>query len=84
MTIRSISDADAELNTPLLAHFFFVAARFKLVMCRVSKHAREAGFDTLMHGINMSGRRWSVARRLDIVLRAAIVEVDFWQSSRTS
>ncbi len=76
MSIRNISDADAELNTPLLANFFFVAARFKLVMHRVLGTPREPAFDTLMHGINMCGRRWPVARRLDIVLRAAIVEVD--------
>ena len=81
-TIRSISDADAELNTPLLAHFFFVAARFKLGMYRALGQPREKSFDTLMHGINMCGRRWIVARRLDIVLRAAIVEADSGQISK--
>ena len=81
MTIRSISDADAELNTPLLAHLFFVAARFKLAMYRATAQAREISFDTLMHGISMCGRRWPVARRLDIVLRAAIFEVDSGQPS---
>ena len=81
MTIRSISDADAELNTPLLAHFFFVAARFKLVMYRALAQPREISFDTLMHGINMCARRWPVARRLDIVLRAAIIDVDSEQHS---
>jgi hypothetical protein len=75
-TIRNISDADAELNTPLLANFLFVAARYKLIMHRQLGTEREPEFDTLMHGINMSGRRWPVARRLDIVLRAAIVELD--------
>lgn len=29
-----------------------------------------------MHGLNMCARRWPIARRLDIVLRAAIVEID--------
>ena len=76
LSIRNISDADAELNTPLLANFYFVAARFKLVMCRTLSTPREPAFDTLMHGINMCGRRWPIARRLDIVLRAAIMEVD--------
>lgn len=76
MSIRNISDADAELNSPLLANFFFVAARFQLVMHRTLSTSREPAFDTLMHGINMCGRRWPLARRLDIVLRAAIIEVD--------
>jgi Fungal Zn(2)-Cys(6) binuclear cluster domain len=81
LSIRNISDADAELNTPLLANFYFVAARFKLVMYRALSTRREPAFDTLMHGINMCGRRWPVARRLDIVLRAAIMEVDTGQPS---
>lgn len=85
--VRSISDADAELNTPLLAHFFFVAARFKLVMCRELSEPTDVAFDTLMHAINMCARRWQVARRLDIVLRGAVAELvngtpslppDFW------
>ena len=81
LNIRNISDADAELNTPLLANFFFVAARFKLVMYRLLGTPREASFDTIMHGINMCARRWPVARRLEIVLRAAIVAVDSGVSS---
>lgn len=35
---------------------------------------RIPGFDLLMHALNMCGRRWPLARRLDIVLRAALVE----------
>lgn len=73
--IRSISDADAELNTPLLAHFFFVGARFKLVMCKQLSEPTDIAFDTLMHAINMCARRWQVARRLDIVLRGAVAEL---------
>jgi hypothetical protein len=76
MALRSISDADLELNTPLLSTMLFVAARFKLLMYRRTSQPREPIFDTLMHGINMCGRRWALARRLDIVLRAAILEVD--------
>ena len=34
-----------------------------------------------MHGINMCGRRWPVARRLDIVLRAGIAEIETGASS---
>lgn len=76
MALRSISDADAELNTPLLSTMLFIAARFKLLIYKKMDQAREPIFDTLMHGINMCGRRWALARRLDIVLRAAILEVD--------
>lgn len=76
LALRSISDVDAELNTPVLSSLLFVAARFKLLVYRRREQRREPIFDTLMHGINMCGRRWAVARRLDIVLRAAIVEVD--------
>ena len=76
LALRSISDADLELNTPLLSTMLFVAARFKLMMYRKMNQPREPIFDTLMHGISMAGRRWALARRLDIVLRAAIVEVD--------
>ncbi|KIW58368.1 hypothetical protein PV05_02893 [Exophiala xenobiotica] len=74
--LRGISDADAELSSPLLVSVLFCAARFKLIAYRAMEVAREPLFDTLMHGINMCGRRWAVARRMDIVLRAAIVEVD--------
>lgn len=73
---RGISDADAELNTPLLAHLIFVAARLKLIVYRNLEQAREPMFDTLMHALNMCGRRWALARRLDVVLRAAIVQLD--------
>ncbi|ETN43660.1 uncharacterized protein HMPREF1541_02819 [Cyphellophora europaea CBS 101466] len=89
--VRSISDADAELNTPLLAHFFFVAARFKLVMCMQLSEPTDIAFDTIMHTINMCARRWGFARRLDIVLRGAVVELnggppvppDFWDLKRS-
>ncbi|EXJ54799.1 hypothetical protein A1O7_10140 [Cladophialophora yegresii CBS 114405] len=93
MALRSISDADLELNTPLLSTMLFLAARFKLIMYRKMSQPREPIFDTLMHGISMSGRRWALARRQDIVLRAAIVEVDtgddsslpteFWQMKKS-
>ncbi|OAP55493.1 hypothetical protein AYL99_10466 [Fonsecaea erecta] len=76
LALRSISDADAELSTPVLGTMLFVAARFKLLIYRKMHQSREPIFDTLMHGICMCGRRWSVARRQDLVLRAAIVEVD--------
>lgn len=90
--IRSISDADAELNTPLLAHFFFVAARFKLVMCKHLSEPTDIAFDTIMHAINMCARRWQVAGRLDVVLRGAAMELhsgksslppDFWNLKRS-
>lgn len=74
--VRNISDADAEINSPLFASFLCVAARFKLSLDRSLGQDREPLFDMLMHGLNMCGRRWPLARRLDIVLRAAIVEVD--------
>jgi len=76
MALRTVSDADLELNTPLLSTMLFVAARFKLLIYRKMNQPREPIFDTLMHGISMCGRRWALGRRLDIVLRAAIVEVD--------
>ncbi|KPI43234.1 uncharacterized protein AB675_7035 [Cyphellophora attinorum] len=73
--VRSISDADAELNTPLLASFIFVGARFKVVYCRQRGEPLDVPFDNLMHALNMCARRWVVARRLDIALRAAALEV---------
>jgi hypothetical protein len=76
MALRTVSDADLELNTPLLSTMLFLAARFKLIMYRKLGKPREPDFDTLMHGISMCGRRWALSRRLDIVLRAAIVELD--------
>ncbi|KAK4942171.1 hypothetical protein LTR10_018063 [Elasticomyces elasticus] len=75
LALRSIGDIDAEFNSPLLAPILFCAARFKLIVYRKKEQQREPTFDVLMHGVNMCGRRWSVARRLDIVLRAAIVQV---------
>ncbi|KIX05509.1 uncharacterized protein Z518_06381 [Rhinocladiella mackenziei CBS 650.93] len=91
--LQSISDADTELNSPILAHLIFVAARFKLLVYRRLDQQREPTFDILMHGINMCGRRWEVARRLDIVMRAAIAEVytskssslpvDFWKVDKS-
>jgi hypothetical protein len=75
-TVRGISDADAELNSPLFSSFLYVAARYKLNVYRSLDQPKESSFDTLMHGISMCGRRWEIARRLDIVLRAAIHELD--------
>lgn len=74
--IRNISDADAEITSPMFVNLIAVAARFKLVIDRALSQTRDALFDVLMHGINMCGRRWPLARRIDIVLRAAVVEVD--------
>jgi hypothetical protein len=76
MVIRNLSDADAELNAPGFASRIYDAARFKLAVYRTTGQPREPSFDTLMHGLNMCARRWPIARRLDIVLRAAIVEID--------
>lgn len=45
---------------------------------------RTPGFDLLMHALNMCGRRWPLARRLDIVLRAALVENSHSNSSFTT
>jgi len=79
--IRNISDADAEITSPDCVNFIAVAARFKLVLGRELDQSRDPPFDILMHGINMCGRRWPLARRIDIVFRAAIVEVDTGVSS---
>jgi hypothetical protein len=76
MVIRNLSDADTELNAPGFASRIYDAARFKLAVYRATGQPREPGFDILMHGLSMCARRWPVARRLDIVLRAAIVEID--------
>ena len=76
LCLRGLSDADIELNTPVLAHLLFVAARFKLVMYKRQSQPREASFDTLMHGISMCSRRWYLARRVDLVLRAALLELE--------
>lgn len=74
--IRNISDADAEINSPMFVNFIAVAARFKLILDRALDQVRDPQFDVVMHGINMCGRRWPLARRIDIILRAAIVELD--------
>ncbi|KAK5954606.1 hypothetical protein OHC33_004328 [Knufia fluminis] len=79
--IRNISDADTEINSPTFVNFIAVATRFKIVLDRALGQPRDAPFDLLMHGINMCGRRWPLARRIDIVLRAAIVEADTGLSS---
>jgi hypothetical protein len=93
MVIRNLSDADAELNAPGFGSRIYDAARFKLAVYRATGQPREPSFDILMHGLNMCARRWPIARRLDIVLRAAIVEIDtkiqsslpteFWDLQKT-
>ena len=75
-TLRAVSDADIEFNSPNLASNIFAVARFRLASYKASLQQREPRFDVLMHGLNMCGRRWTHARRLDIVARAAIIEVD--------
>jgi len=80
-TMRNISDADAELNSPLMSSFLFLALRLKLVQYRKLSQPREASFDILMHSLNMCGRRWPIARRADLVLRAAVLEVDTGMST---
>lgn len=77
--VRNISDLDAEANSPTFSHFLGTTARFRLVLERMTGQKREPLFDCLMHGINMCGRRWPLARRIDIILRAAMVEVDTGQ-----
>lgn len=79
--VRNMSDADVEINTPMLPHFLSVAIRFRVVLEQIRGNKREAFFDVLMHGVNMCGRRWPLARRWDIVFRAALVEVDTGVSS---
>lgn len=75
-TIRTVSDADTELSSPLLASSIFVAARLQVALFKQGALTRHPSFDVLMHGLNMCGRRWPLARRHDIVLRAAIMEID--------
>ena len=75
-TISTVADSDVEFISPVLALHLFVAARFHLARVRRHSQRRPARFDLLMHALNMCGRRWPIARRLDIVLRAAIVELD--------
>lgn len=74
--IRNISDTDTELSSPGFAYFIAQAVRYRLVLEYKSGTAREPVFDILMHGISMCARRWPLARRLDIVLRAAVAEID--------
>lgn len=83
IALRSISDADAELSSPLLVSVLYCAARFKLIAYRAMETSLEPMFDWLMHSINMCGRRWAVARRHDIVLRAAIAELDWASAANT-
>ena len=75
-TIRTVSDADIELNSPSLSSNLFAIMRFKLASYWAASKPREPSFDVLMHGLNMCGRRWPYARRVDIIFRAAIAEVD--------
>lgn len=79
--VRNVSDTDIEINSPTFAHFLGTTARFRLVLERSTGEKREPLFDCVMHGINMCGRRWPLARRLDISLRAAIIEVDTGRSA---
>ena len=82
-TIRSVSDADIELNSPSLGSNIFAVTRFKLASYRAASKPREPSVDVLMHGLNMCGRRFPYARRVDIVLRAAIAEVDATANGRS-
>lgn len=79
--IRNVSDADTEINSPTFAHFIGTTARFRLVLEQMTGDKREPLFDCLMHGVNMCGRRWPLARRIDISLRAALIEVDTGQDA---
>lgn len=74
--VRNISDADAEINSPMFAFHIASAVRFRLVLEKHDGKKREPGFDILLHGINMCGRRWLLARRLELVFKAALVELD--------
>ena len=74
--MSTVGDVDMEFMSPLLASHLFTAARFELVHCKACSQRRPANFDVLMHALNMCGRRWPLARRLEIVLRAAIDRMD--------
>ena len=74
--VRNISDVDCEINSPSFAHFIAVAARYHLVLCRATGKDRGPYFDLLMHGISMCGRRWPLARRIDVNLRSMLVEIE--------
>lgn len=52
--IRNLSDADAELNAPGFVSRIYDAARFKLVVYRVTSQAREPNFDILSESISFS------------------------------
>jgi hypothetical protein len=79
-TMSTVADSDMEMISPLLASHLFVAARFLLATAKHSSkqsfRPKSTRFDFIMHALNMCGRRWPLARRYDIVLRAAIVEFD--------
>ncbi|KAL9618712.1 MAG: hypothetical protein Q9160_006591 [Pyrenula sp. 1 TL-2023] len=79
--IKELSDWDIEFISPVFIQFIFIAARFFLVYSRNMAAHRTIDFDLLMHTINMCGRRWPLARRLDIVLRTIVAEERFAESS---
>ena len=75
-TISVVGDSDIELLGPHLTSYLFIATRFMLVYSRARHSPRQPKFDVLMHAINMCGRRWPLARRLDHLLRATILQLD--------
>ena len=72
--IKEITDWDIEFISPLFIQYIFIAARFYIVYSQRTMTQRTVDFDLLMHAINMCGRRWPLARRLEHVLRTALVE----------
>ncbi|KAL9111804.1 MAG: hypothetical protein Q9227_003863 [Pyrenula ochraceoflavens] len=82
--IREITDWDIEFISPLFIQYIFIAARFFIVYSQRTSNQKTVDFDLLMHAINMCGRRWPLARRLDLVLRTAIIEEGSGESTLPS
>ncbi|KAF2731017.1 hypothetical protein EJ04DRAFT_554997 [Polyplosphaeria fusca] len=73
-TLRTISDPHLETICPLIISSLFVAARFFLVHAKTLSVEIPRNLDLLVYSLKTLALRWSLARRLEKVIRTATAE----------
>jgi hypothetical protein len=73
-TLRNASDIMLENSMPHIIFCIFVAARFYIIYSRALQLETPNKVHLLIYALSVCGQRWPLARRLQKVLRTALVE----------
>ncbi|OBT84639.1 hypothetical protein VE02_05461 [Pseudogymnoascus sp. 03VT05] len=72
--IRRVNDDELWICNPHLVLSIFTAARFYIVYAKALDANVPANLHSLAYALNLSSKRWELARRYEIIIRTAVAE----------